>query len=237
MILKGEPMSIAREGYLTIPSLLDPVTIRQFWLFARNSANIHRGNAVDGKYYSEHDGEREYDVWWTKQPPREMWQPIVEQLASPISVFFGDKEWDIHCVDCITTRPKSSKVYAHIDLPYRYDEFWNVDRTLGVQIIIPLDDFTLENGATIYLPSSHLMRVDPQTFEEKRDELTDMLLNQGVQNVSKAGSVLMYDGRILHSTMPNHSDQFRSALLINVMEKDIIPRVQELDGNTDYVKT
>jgi hypothetical protein len=26
-------------------------------------------------------------------------------------------------------------------------------------------------------------------------------------------------------------------LLINVMEKDIIPRVQELDGNTDYVKT
>ena len=46
----------------------------------------------------------------------------------------------------------------------------------------------------------------------------------------------MYDGRTLHSTMPNNSTEFRSALLINVLKSDIIPRVKELDCNTDFVK-
>ena len=230
-------MRLSDEGYITLQNVLDPLTIRQFHLFARNSANIHRGNGVDGKYYSEHDGQREYDVWWTVQPPREMWQPIVELLSSTISTFFEDREWDIHVVDCITTRPNSSKVYAHIDTPYRYEEFADVNRTLGVQVIIPLDDFTLENGATAYMPSSHKMKFDFRDMENDREKYNTMLLDQGIQFVSKAGNVLMYDGRTLHSTMPNKSDKFRSGLLVNVLEKDIISRVRELDHNTDYIKT
>jgi hypothetical protein len=47
----------------------------------------------------------------------------------------------------------------------------------------------------------------------------------------------MYDGRTLHSTMPNHSNQFRSALLINALQKDIMEDVKILDNNTDQVKT
>ena len=41
----------------------------------------------------------------------------------------------------------------------------------------------------------------------------------------------MYDGRTLHSTMPNHSNQFRSALLINALQKDIMEDVKLLDNN------
>ena len=37
-----------------------------------NPERAHRGNAVDGNYYDEHDGKREYDVWWTTAPPEEM---------------------------------------------------------------------------------------------------------------------------------------------------------------------
>ena len=79
------------------------------------------------------------------------WKPVVWGLVRYIDAIFTNDNWSIP-VDCITTRAGASKVYAHIDTPYRFKEFNQVDRTLGVQIIIPLDIFTLQNGATAYLP-------------------------------------------------------------------------------------
>jgi hypothetical protein len=108
------------DGTIVLRNVINPVTIAQFKLWATNPERYHRGNATDGNYYGEHDGEREYDVWWTTQPPKEMWVPVVVQLQDP--------------------------------------------------------------------------------------------------------------------TMPNKSTEFRSALLINALKSDIIDRVQELDGNTDFVK-
>jgi hypothetical protein len=224
------------DGTLLIRDVVNPTTIAQFKMWATNPERYHRGNAVDGNYYSIHDGEREYDVWWTTQPPREMWEPVVWQLYDPINRLFDGNEWDIHVVDCITTRPSSNKVYAHIDTPYRFEEFAESYETLGVQIIIPLDNFTLENGGTAYLPGSSLERINYNDLEENREHYNNRLLTEGQQLLAKPGDVLMYDGRTLHSTMPNKSSEFRSALLINVLKSDIISRVQELDGNTDFVK-
>lgn len=149
---------------------------------------------------------------------------------------FNNKEWDIHVVDCISTRPSSNKIYAHIDTPYRFAEFAESNETLGVQIIIPLDKFTLENGGTSYLPGSSLERINYKDIEENRVHYNQRLINEGQQLLANPGDVLMYDGRTLHSTMPNNSTEFRSALLINVLKSDIIPRVKELDCNTDFVK-
>lgn len=224
------------DGTIVLRNVINPVTIAQFKLWAINPERYHRGNGVDGNYYGEHDGEREYDVWWTTQPPKEMWVPVVVQLQDPITHLFGHKDWDIHVVDCITTRPNSSKIYSHIDTPYRFDEFSKVNECLGVQIIIPLDTFTIENGATAYLPGSSLEQIDYKDLEENREHYDKRLTTEGQQFLAEAGDVLMYDGRTLHSTMPNKSTEFRSALLINALKSDIIDRVQELDGNTDFVK-
>ena len=56
-------------------------------------------------------------------------------------------------------------------LPYRFAEFAESNETLGVQIIIPLDKFTLENGGTSYLPGSSLERINYKDIEENRDTL------------------------------------------------------------------
>lgn len=229
-------IKLREDGYCVLRNVFDAVTIMQFKMWAMSPKYYHRGNATDGNYYGKHDGKREYDVWWTTQPPEEMWKPLVWSLGGQIGLFF-DTEWDVHAVDCITTRPGSSKVYAHIDTPYRFEEFSQVDRTLGVQIIIPLDPFNLENGATAFLPGSHKEKYDFRDMETNREVYNSLLLREGMQFVARPGDVLMYDGRTLHSTMPNGSQEFRSALLINVLEKSIIDRVRQLDGNTDFVKT
>jgi len=224
------------DGTLISRGIIADTVISQFKMWATNPERYHRGNGVDGTYYGEHDGEREYDVWWTTQPPKEMWMPLVAQLYGKVTHMFGHENWSIHVVDCITTRPGSSKVYAHIDTPYRFDDFAESDEVLGVQIIIPLDTFTIENGATALLPGSNAERIDYKDLETNREYYNDRLLSEGMQFLSEPGDVLMYDSRTLHSTMPNGSSEFRSALLINALKTDIIPRVQELDGNTDFIK-
>jgi len=222
------------QGYISIKEIISPFAVRQFKLWAINPANIHRGNAVNGVYYAKHRKGREYNVWWSKEPPREMWQPVVDNLSRYIDAMFKGKEWNIHIVDTITTRPGSQKIRAHIDTPYRFEDFARLsnDELFGVQIIIPLDNFTLENGATCILPGSHKSRFYYKDIEENQEEYNDLLTTEGFQFVSNPGDALIYNSRTLHSTMPNKSDEFRSAMLINALDVNLIKRIREVDMNT-----
>ena len=219
------------QGFISIKEIISPFTVRQFKLWAMNPDNIHRGNAVNGEYYGKHRKGREYNVCWSKEPPREMWQPVVDVLSRHIDAMFNGKEWGIHIVDTITTRPGSTKIRAHIDTPYRFEDFARStnDELFGVQIIIPLDPFTLENGATCVLPGSHKSRFYYLDIQDNQEEYNDLLTTGGFQFVSNPGDALIYNSRTLHSTMPNKSDKFRSALLINALDVDIIERIREID--------
>ena len=219
------------QGYVSIKEIISLFAVRQFKLWAINPANIHRGNAVNGVYYARHRKGREYNVWWSKEPPREMWQPVVDNLSRYIDAMFKGKEWGIHIVDTITTRPGSQKIRAHIDTPYRFEDFARStnDELFGVQCIIPLDRFTIENGATCILPGSHISRYYYKDIEENQEEYNDLLTTEGFQFVSNPGDALIYNSRTLHSTMPNKSDEFRSAILINALDVNLIKRIREID--------
>lgn len=205
-----------------------------FNLWAIAPARIHRGNACDGNYYAEHDGKRKYDVWWTTQPPIREWLPLVKKIENDISELMDTRDWTIHAVDCITTRPASTKVHAHIDFPYKFAETENMTGVLGVQIIVPLDPFTVENGATIYMPGSSTLDLVTKDITGHQAYYNDHLLEFGEQFVADPGDVLMYDGKTLHSTMPNNSQDFRSALLINAIRNDALELTLQNDVNTDH---
>ena len=96
--------------------------------------------------------------------------------------------------------------------------------------------FTKEIEASLLNEDVDLAVHSHKDLETNREHYNDRLLSEGMQFLSNPGDVLMYDSRTLHSTMPNGSSEFRSALLINALKTDIIPRVQELDGNTDFIK-
>jgi len=226
------------SDYISIKELISPFTVRQFKLWAMNPDNIHRGNAVDGVYYAKHRKGREYNVCWSKEPPREMWQPIIDVLSRYIDAMFQHKKWDIHIVDTITTRPGSAKIRAHVDTPYRFEEYARTsnDEVFGVQCIIPLDPFTLQNGATCVLPGSYRDKFYYKDIEESQEEYNNLLTTQGFQFVSNPGDALMYNSRTLHSTMPNNSNEFRSALLINALSVEIIDYIKEVDKSNKGAK-
>lgn len=76
---------------------------------------------------------------------------------------------------------------------------------MGATIL--LDDFTLENGATWFLPGSH-KRTSPPTEAE---------FEAGAKRlVAKAGSVLFFDALLFHAGGENKTGKWRHALTINM---------------------
>ena len=77
------------------------------------------------------------------------------------------------------------------------------DFKLMIQLMVILDDFTLENGATYFLSGSHKQ-------EEKPDEI--YFYEQADRAVAKKGSIIAFDANLWHAAGKNYTDQPRRAL-------------------------
>jgi hypothetical protein len=97
---------------------------------------------------------------------------------------------------------KDGRVF-HVDYPYHNLQSPYPDEILGVQVIYALDDFTIENGATIHVPNSHLNHCFP-----KQEFIPDNAIN--FINVSK-GSIIVYRGDMWHSQGINTTESPRVA--------------------------
>lgn len=76
---------------------------------------------------------------------------------------------------------------------------------LLVNMLVILDDFTLENGATYLLSGSHQTAQAPeeQTFLERAERLT-----------GPAGSIALFDSNLWHAAGPNRTQRERAALTL-----------------------
>ena len=99
------------------------------------------------------------------------------------------------------------KRYWHVDYPYHNlsspylkhtNELW-----LSLQVIIPLDDFTADNGATEYIPGSHHLLRWPEP-----DHTAEVL-------TMSTGWLAIYIGSLWHTQGLNKTANPRSALLAN----------------------
>lgn len=77
------------------------------------------------------------------------------------------------------------------------------DFKLMIQLMVILDDFTLENGATHFLSGSHKR-------EEKPDD--DYFYKNADRAIVKKGSIIAFDANLWHATGKNYTDLPRRAL-------------------------
>lgn len=85
----------------------------------------------------------------------------------------------------------------HVDSPRVIENY-----PTAVQITIALDDFTPENGASLYLPGSHTSTKVPseETFERYAAQVT-----------RKAGDAIFFNPRVFHRAADNNTDKPRYA--------------------------
>lgn len=89
------------------------------------------------------------------------------------------------------------------------------DYVTGVVMTLALDDFTNENGATLYLPGSHHSTTIPaeETF-----------VKYAQSTARKSGDALFFNPRVYHRAANNKSDKIRYGLTIYATRAFIKPR-------------
>jgi ectoine hydroxylase-related dioxygenase (phytanoyl-CoA dioxygenase family) len=120
-------------------------------------------------------------------------------------------------------RPRGSNYSTriHVDCPRLIDGYVT---NMGATIL--LDDFTLENGATWFLPASQTLENAPSNEE---------FYGRGERVIAPAGSVFYFNARLWHAGGSNETDLWRHALTINMcrsyMKQRIdIPRAMKARG-------
>jgi ectoine hydroxylase-related dioxygenase (phytanoyl-CoA dioxygenase family) len=91
---------------------------------------------------------------------------------------------------------------VHVDSPRVIPGYWT-----NVGVMVALDDYTEENGATRFLPHS-FERSDPPSLEE--------FLADSEQTLVQAGQAVVFNARTWHMGGANRSENPRHAITLNV---------------------
>lgn len=142
-----------------------------------------------------------------------------DKLLNPFNAVMG--EGCIVYAYTSSSMPPNKTNYSrriHVDSPRMIPDYIT---NMGATIL--LDDFTLENGATWFMPHSQTILEQPskEEFESKSKRL-----------VAKAGSVWFFNARLWHAGGDNTTQQWRHALTINMVrpwmkQRIDIPRAME----------
>lgn len=91
-----------------------------------------------------------------------------------------------------------------------------------------LDEFTVANGATAFVPGSHLLGKSP------REVLTDLNASHPEEIVieGQPGDVLVFNGHCWHAGRPNETEGHRRAVLVHYLRADV-PRPENRRQHLD----
>jgi len=168
-------------------------------------------------------------VWWSQLT--DDWNEVKEihDLIYPeIQQHLEDATF--YASDIVTINGPSRWVGPHIDTPHRFEKYnkrKNND-VCGIQVIIPLDDLDKDTGSTGLVPFSHQQDWDiSECYTGVHD---DYFKENAKQYDMPKGSILFYNTRLMHSTMPLRLPKKRSILLINYLRHDIIEEIKDKDN-------
>lgn len=138
----------------------------------------------------------------------------LEKTFTPlVQSFFRDGEQGIDSVNADDDHSPPifrSELQLLTAAPQSEHQSWHADnRRRGLTILVPLVDFSVDNGATQILPSSHALRPDSGLGSALRRVLSD----GPVIATPKFGSALAYDARLYHRGMGNATAAGRPALV------------------------
>jgi ectoine hydroxylase-related dioxygenase (phytanoyl-CoA dioxygenase family) len=91
-----------------------------------------------------------------------------------------------------------------------------------------LDEFTVANGATAFVPGSHLLGKSP------REVLADLNASHPEEIVieGQPGDVLVFNGHCWHAGRPNETENHRRAVLVHYLRADV-PRPENRRQHLD----
>lgn len=190
--------AIRERGFAIVPGMLDTETV------ALMKQELLRAVAED---LAAWEGREYPDAWMVhnlmvRHPvfARFLENPVLHAYLSPL---LGDT-----CIVYAYTSssmPPSGANFSHrvhVDSPRVIPGYWT-----NVGVMVALDDYTTENGATRYLPHS-FEHVDPPSVEE--------FLAESEETKPKAGDAVVFNARTWHMGGMNSTSTPRHAITLNI---------------------
>jgi hypothetical protein len=125
-------------------------------------------------------------------------------LDDHIRAYF-DGEYILNSYGAVNNLPYTPQAYKHGQRFHRDVRTYSGAFRLMLNMLVMVDDFTIENGATKVVPFSHLSEPRPDdTFLE----------DNAVRLVGSAGTIVLFDSNLWHSAAPNRTQGPRMALTL-----------------------
>lgn len=211
-------------GAVKISGLFSPEQIAE----ARAIVMAHSEQAAEKVTHfqgsAEHDGKIDLQ--------RRVWNLLAkgevfsEMAAHPVLIeilrkFLGT-EFIMGSIAANRILPGGPGQEPHVDYPYwdfhkpeSHPFGFNGSFPMNAQVSVILDPFTVESGATGYVPGSQKALRYPTPEDKFYDSCAQM--------TGEPGDVVLFYGVTWHCAMPNNSDHDRSAILIQYLPKWVKP--------------
>jgi ectoine hydroxylase-related dioxygenase (phytanoyl-CoA dioxygenase family) len=200
----AEKDALDRHGYIVLPNVMDAD-----WLAQLRAAFERAVSQGQQKANSKQSGTRHVDDLTFKDATFDRVYTHPRILAAVYHVLRRSFVAGIHGRDPL---PGYGQQGLHADWLRTPSEPFSVVTTLWL-----LDDFTPNNGATRLVPGSHLMTTPlPKSMLQPESRHPD---EKTV--IARAGSVLIFNGHLLHSGTRNKSDRSRRVLQCTFLARDV----------------
>ncbi len=202
--------AIAGDGWCLFPNVLDSETTAALrsdslkWVDICREFQIRNGINADGDGTAHHSigGDDSIDAF------------IDSHLFHPyLDLFFGSAPYILHACNPVGGLPNRVNYVHNI---HRDVRTYIPDYNMRMNVLVMLDDFTPENGATHVLTGSHRQAEPPapEAFDRDFQRLT-----------GPAGSVVLFNSYLWHRGGLNITDRARVALTLSYGPAYIKPQL------------
>ena len=117
--------------------------------------------------------------------------------------YFDNSAYILNSIGALNNLPYSLNSYRHGHHFHRDVRTFSNGFRLMLNMLVMIDDFTIDNGATKVILGSHKNKHKPgHEFIEKNTK----------QVTGRAGSIILFDSNLWHSAAPNNTNKPRKAL-------------------------
>lgn len=142
--------------------------------------------------------------------------PFLDFLArTPLDAVIRDYFGGPYILNSYGASVNRPEVRSYLHTMHRDVRSFTRDIHLMLNMLVMLDDFTVENGATYFLSGSHQSPEPPEpaVFEQNSERAT-----------GRAGDIVLFDSRLWHAAAPNQSTRKRRALTLTFTPPFIKPQ-------------
>ena len=212
MLSEANKAALREDGFCVLPGVLsrDQAAQTRAKLEAAAEESRRRGIATYVKNLDPNDANvRVFNLLDLDPVFQEL---IAHPMAIDAAKWVLDDDFIISNFTANIAKPGSGSMAIHSDLAIVIPEPWHAP--WSVNAIWCLDDVYADNGATLYLPGSHRF--------QRRDDLPADPKQAMVPFEAEAGSLIVMEGRLWHTSGENRTQDQERALLFGYYVRSFI---------------